>query len=386
MSMSDRPIGLDIFRTALPMRSFEHAAASRELAEAVVVRLRTVAGRVGWGETLPREYVTGETLESVPADIEAIFWPLLRDCRDDDQVLQAVANLPCRDGGRVVTAARCAVELAALQAFGLTWQTGDRAHDGQPTALRLSPVRVTGVLGSSDPRRTARKLRRMRWYGLRSFKLKLGLGEDVDRKNLDAVHKQLARGLARGECSLRVDVNGAWKYKDVAPRTAELKAFGVLAVEQPCMVRPSQMVDLAMACELPLIADEACLTEADADVLLGAEGRIWLNLRIAKNGGLGPTLALARKAAREEAPYILGCMVGESGILSTAQRVLLAAAPPPRMLEGNYGRFLLRDDLVHPSPRFGYGGRLMLPATGRFEPAVRGDKVRRYGRVIKQLA
>jgi L-Ala-D/L-Glu epimerase len=383
--MSDRSIGLDIFRTALPMKSFEHAAATRKVAEAIVVRLRTAEGKVGWGEALPRDYVTGETLDSVPRDIESNFWPRLRDCRNTDEVLAAVAALPCRDGDRVVTAARCAVELAALQAFGLTWQSGQQTCDDQPPAERLSRVRVTGVIGSSSPGKTARKLRLMRWYGLRSFKLKLGLGEELDRKNLRAVLKQLARGLAKGECSLRVDVNGAWKYKDVAPRVAELKAMGVLAVEQPCTVKPSQLVDLAMTCELPLIADESCLTEADADVLLGAEGHIWLNLRLAKNGGFGPTLAMARKAAKEEAPYILGCMVGESGILSTAQRIFLASAPPPTMLEGNYGRFLLRDDLVRPSPRFGYGGRLMLPSTWKFDPAVRGDKVRRYGTLVRTL-
>ena len=47
------PIRLDIHRTAIPMRSFEHAAASRELAEAIVTRVTFDDGAVGWGETLP---------------------------------------------------------------------------------------------------------------------------------------------------------------------------------------------------------------------------------------------------------------------------------------------------------------------------------------------
>ena len=70
-------------------------------------------------------------------------------------------------------------------------------------------------------------------------------------------------------------------------------------------------------------------------------------------GRPGRAARLARLAAREEIPYVLGCMVGESGLLATAQRVFLRAAPPPVLLEGNYGRFLLRDDLTDPSPRFG---------------------------------
>ena len=383
--MDDCPIGLDIFRTAVPMRTFEHAAASRRIAEAVVVRLRTASGRNGWGETLPRQYVTGETLESVADDIERVFWPRLRACQTDGEVQQAVRALPCRHDGRRVAAARCAVELAFAQAFGLAdWPAPTAgARTGRP--LHRYPTSVTGVLGSADPRRTTRMLRLMRWYGLRHFKLKLGFDDPVDRANLQAVCRRLAPALKQGRCTLRVDVNGAWKYKDVPQRCDELKALGVHAVEQPCPVRPSRFVDLALNCPVPLIADESCLDEGDADVLLGAEGRVWLNVRLSKNGGLAPALAMARQAEADGVPYVLGCMVGESGILSMAQRAFLAVAPPPLMLEGNYGRMLLKDDLTQRSPRFGYGGRLYLPASGRFAPHVRGDKLRRYGQLVRRL-
>ena len=359
--MDDRPIGLDIFRTALGMRHFEHAAAARQAAEAVIVRMRTEAGRTGWGETLPRPYVTGETLEGVVDDIEKIFWPRLRDCRSDEQLLHAVTDLPCEHAGRAVTAARCAVELAAVQALELSWSGFAARFPAAGRERRVSNVPVTGVLGSSDPGKTARTLRRMRWYGLRHFKLKVGLGEQVDQANLRAVHKQLSRRLARGRCTLRVDANGAWKYEEVVQRVESLKAFGVHAVEQPCTARAPRFADLAMDCPLPLIADESCITAEDANVLLGAEGRVWLNVRLSKNGGLMPAMALAAKAVADGVPYVLGCMVGESGILSTAQRVFLTAAPRPVAVEGNYGRFLLTDDLTEPSPGFGYGGRLLLP-------------------------
>ncbi|NQU74881.1 MAG: hypothetical protein HQ546_01035 [Planctomycetes bacterium] len=388
--MSDRPIGLNIFRTALPMRAFQHACASREVAEAVVVSLRTESGRVGWGEALPRSYVTGETLESVPDDIEKLFWPPLRNCRDGREVAVAVGALPCQVDGRAVTAARCAVELAAIQAFDLPWVRRppgglESGTDRTDRKKKISAVHISGVLGSADPRKTARTLRRMRWYALRSFKLKLGFGEEIDRANLRVVHKKLRRHLQRGRCTLRVDVNGAWKYKDAPRLVEEMKSFGVFAVEQPCTVRIGKFVDLAMQCSLPLIADESCITAADADVLLGAEGRVWLNVRICKNGGLGPALAIAEKATQEGVPYVLGCMVGESAILSMAQRAFLTAAPPPVMLEGNYGRFLLKDDLADPSPRFGLGGRLMLPATARLDPQLRADKLRRYGQLVRRL-
>jgi muconate cycloisomerase len=150
-------------------------------------------------------------------------------------------------------------------------------------------------------------------------------------------------------------------------------------------VRASQLAALAYDCPLPLIADESCLTAADADILFGAEGRVWLNLRLAKNGGILPTARLARRAAEEKVPFVIGCLVGESGILSLAQRALLAAAPPAWAVEGNYGRWLLRDDLVVPSPRFGYGGLLHVTGSEPLSPLLRSDKLKRYARRVCRL-
>jgi len=388
-AMRDRPAQLQIYRTALPMRAFEHAAATRKVAEAIVVRLRTEGGRVGWGETLPRPYVTGETLESVREDLERLFWPRLQDAGDADQLGRAVADLPCRHDGRVVTAARCAMELAAVGALDIPWWQGPGEEDtgeentGAPATGRRDRPTVTGVLGSADPKKAARKLRLMRWYGLRSFKLKLGFDDSTDRANLATVTRQLARGLATGKYDLRVDVNGGWARDDVPGRVAELATHGVCAVEQPCAATAGVLAELAGRCELPLIADESLITADDADVLLAAAPKVWLNIRIAKNGGLGPALRLARLARRHGVPYVLGCMVGESGILSTAQRALLGAAPAPHRVEGNYGRFLLRSDLTARSPRFGYGGRLT--PVDRFAPSVSDRQLERHGRLVATL-
>jgi hypothetical protein len=52
-------------------------------------------------------------------------------------------------------------------------------------------------------------------------------------------------------------------------------------------------------------------------------------------------------------PFGVGCMVGESSILSAAQRQLLWLCAAPRFVEGNYGRFLLGDDRGRRCLRFG---------------------------------
>ena len=354
---------MQVWRNALPMRSFEHAAASRSMAEAVFVKLTFSDGRVGWGETLPREYVTGETMESVTESLQGAFWQALTSVPPADVLADATA-LPLRgpDGQRV-NAARCAVEMALLDALARPGRAVWQLLAGRAEANRRSPrvlARVTGVLGSADPGKTSKRLRLMWWYGLRNFKLKLGLGDEVDAENLHVVHRRLGVPIAADRATLRVDANGAWRADEAIDQSEKLAHYGVSAIEQPIYGLAKELVDLAGRSSLPLIADESLLDEAHADVLVESGDRIWWNVRISKNGG--PVLAtkLLRRAQEAGIPAGLGCMVGESSLLSACQRqVLMAVGGRTSFVEGNYGRFLLGGDVVTGRTlRFGYGGKL----------------------------
>ncbi len=350
------------------MRRFEQASASRDVAEAVVVRLELANGRSGWGETLPRPYVTGEAIDGVVDDLENALWKLY--CQSPS------VPLPQRLDGRCINAAACALDLAHLDASGF---------EGSFWPQAAIAARVSGVLGSSDPARTARRLRLMRWFGLRDFKLKLGLGDQIDADNLHVIRRQIGKSVAAGRCTLRVDVNGGWNADSTPARVAELKPHGVCVVEQPVYCSAEQLVELARRCELPLMADESLLSEDDARTLLAEPQRIWWNVRISKNGGLSRAASLARLAAENSVPLLVGCMVGESSILAAAQRRLLQMIPQVRFVEGNYGKFLLADDLTKRSLRFGYAGRLKTlegPGLGvRLDKA----KVGRYGQLLRTL-
>ena len=384
--MATRATGLALYRTSIPMRGFEHAAASRELAEAFVARVTFSDGSVGWGETLPRPYVTGETMETVAGDIPGVIWPVAAALDFDEGASALAAILRAPADGRCVNAAACAIELAA--ADRLLRREGDTAlkalAGGGSVAGRIG-VRVSGVLGSRDPSRTARRLRLMRWFGLRDFKLKLGFGEETDEANLRVVVGRIGRAIAAGKCTLRVDVNGGWEVETTPERVAALKAAGVCAVEQPVFCGAGELAELARRCPLPLLADESLVTEADARELLAAPRHVWWNVRISKNGGLVAAARLAAMAAEASVTVVAGCMVGESGLLSAAQRRLLQVAGDVRFVEGSYGRFLLADDLTKPSPRFGYGGRLKVLRGAGLGVAVDPAKLARYGETVGML-
>jgi len=361
--MSDvAPTKMEIYRTSIPMRRFEHAAASRALSEAVVVRVLFSDGREGWGETLPREYVTGETLDTVVEDLQDNIFPVMCD--------EGVIPILDRDG-RYMPAAACALDLARY----------DATSDNPPTG-RIEP-RVSGVLGSSDPAKTARKLKHMRLFGLKDFKLKLGFDAEVDRENLAVVSRKLSKGVEAGKLTLRVDVNGGWSAAETPERIEQLVQYGICAVEQPTYCDAGKLTDIARLCRLPLMADESLITIADAETLRAAGDKIWWNIRLSKNGGLKIAERLAKMAIESRIPFVAGCMVGESSILSAAQRRFLSGSGgAARFVEGNYGRFLMADDLTAKSLRFGYGGRLK-PLGGRgLGVSVSADKLARYAKLV----
>ncbi|MYH96546.1 MAG: hypothetical protein F4129_08555 [Acidimicrobiia bacterium] len=73
------------------------------------------------------------------------------------------------------------------------------------------------------------------------------------------------------------------------------------------------------------------------------------------------SLEVAREALRRDVGVIVGCHVGETGILSRAALTLMQAVGDRLVAaEGAFGTQLLRRDLTHPSLRFDWAGQLEL--------------------------
>ncbi len=362
---------IGVHTLAIPMRrSVEHAASQRDVAEPIVVAVELNSGVVGYGETLPRPYVTGETIDSVGEAIERLYGPALLDfhpaCFPD--ALEAIDGLPWRfrDGergsGPISPAARAAVELALLDAYSrhflrpisdaVGWM--GFSDFGSPGSIR--DTRYSGVLASRSVSGTLRTLRLMWWYGLRDFKVKVG--EDGEADRLSVVARYLSRPIARGRATLRVDANGGWNLSQAIERLGAWRSMQLASVEQPLAKGDEDNLPELKSCvHQPLMYDESLVTMADADKLIALQVADGFNIRLSKCGGFLPALKLARLAQRNGIMVQLGCMVGETSILSSAGRRFLEVVPHVRFVEGSFGSFLLRDDIVRSSVRFGYGGR-----------------------------
>ena len=386
-TMSAHLKSLELISLSIPFRNpFRHSTAERSVSENLIVIAELSDGSVGFGEAIARQYVSGETVDTAASSIKSVLAPLLADLAPVSfpALLNRLEDLPLVGRrGKPIVAARCAVELALLDAFGHHFHRGlqeivgwlgvpDFRLDGS-----LDTVTFSGALSADDPKVIARKLRKMRIFGLRDFKIKLG-GQN-DEEILQAVHRQLARSLRSRRCTLRADVNGVWdldKALDVFPLLA---GFDVCCVEQPLSPQDQAAYSLLRSkVSVPIMVDESLVLPSQAQAFIDEHSVDFFNIRISKNGGLIPALRLAHMARKADISYQLGCMVGETAILSAAGRWFLSMVPDVRFAEGSYGTFLLSDDIsVRPS-RFGYRGRIKRPTGPGLGVDIDLKKLRHY--------
>lgn len=386
-SRSNRLVELQLFYLRLPFRSkFSHATAARECNETVVAAALLADGTVGFGEGVPRKYVTGETIESVLTSITECLAGSLDNLAPGSfpELLEFVDQLPFRnDLGQIINSARCCVELALLDAYSRYFQcplTGIVGWLGDAALAEKNPQplpRVSGVLDVSDADRLKRRLRLMRWYGLRDFKLKVGSAHDLE--NIALVRKIMGSGLDRGRLTLRVDANGAWDVDTAVAMSTELDRLGVCCLEQPLAAsdRDHWRV-LASLAPLPLMADESLITLDDGRFLAENDLVDYFNIRISKNGGLIPALRLAALASQSSRQYQLGAMVGETGILAAAGRLFLQMVPDTSFTEICYSTFLLREDITSCNLRFGYAGRIPKARHPGLGISIRRDRLEKF--------
>jgi muconate cycloisomerase len=353
--------GFDLYAVELPFRApFRHAAASRDSSESLFVRVRLDDGTEGWGESLPRRYVSGETRDGAFAVLRDELLPALvgRSFSSLGEVVTFLAGCdgtaPAAwlDSGTLHTSAWCAIDLALLDGFGRS--------DGVRVELPGPPVtrrgwRYSGVVSSGRGWHFTTTLLKMRAFGFPAVKLK------VEHDGV-AASARTARRLLGKRVDLRVDANMSWSVEEASAHIAELEPMGISSFEQP--VRSSDLDGLARLVaesSVDIIVDEGFTDQESLRTLIDRHACTGANVRISKCGGLVAAHARCRQALEAGLLLQIGCQVGESSLLSAAHDTLMTAVggstPGVRYAEGCYGRHLLRVDPVTPRVQFRYRGR-----------------------------
>jgi L-Ala-D/L-Glu epimerase len=347
----------EIFAVDLPFhKAFKHAAAERASSYSLFIKCATDEGHLGYGECLPREYVTGESRDSAFKLLRCKLLPNLLGMQFNS--LQQVKSFLAECDGKAPknwvnanepqTAAWCAVDLALLDCFGRAFQEPVRlgALSSFPDNVKYSPV-----LSAESGFDFLKTLVKIRLYGFRQVKLKLG-GEN------DLRLARLARRVLGRHINMRADANMAWSVEGALNAMRDLSGCGIRCFEQP--IASGNVAGLARLVKqsgVGVMVDEGLSDRASLRKLIKERACTAVNVRISKCGGLMASLTRCREALDAGLAVQIGCQVGESSLLSAAHLVLVTAVQRVSYAEGCFGYHLLREDPAEPVLQFGYGGR-----------------------------
>jgi muconate cycloisomerase len=287
-----RIAAVEVIPYALPFREPYVTARGRlDRREMVLLRLRSGDGLTGLGEAVPLSMRGGIGLAQVVEELEGLgSWAEL-----DEATLRSSA-------ARLSPPAQCAALTALVDLRGRR-----SAAEGLSRPAAAQPIECNATLVAGEPAAVAADAEDWAAEGFRSFKLKLGAGDDVGQV-------RAVRDTVGTDARLRIDANAAWDV-ETAKRTMEaLEPFGVELAEQP-VATMEEMAELAQATSVPVAADESVESRADAERALAVGACALAGVKLSKVGGPEAAIEIAEVLPT----YLTSALDGPVGIAAAAQ-------------------------------------------------------------------
>lgn len=300
---------VDLYTISLPLvEPFIISYTSYETMPAIIVKVHTDAGIVGYGESVPDEHVTGESVKSVHAALKYNLIPAIlgEDPRNIKRIHTLMNEALVLNG-----AAKAAIDIACYdvlgKASGLPIYTllGGRKEE-QPM--------IPKVLSILEPEILATQAKEAIQSGYKEIKMKLGTDPKKDVERVRMVREAVGPYIP-----IKVDANQGWRTISTARKVmSALEPYQLSWVEQPLPRGDHSFFKrLQESTSIPLMADESLVHEQDLRTFLLDGSVDYINIKLMKSGGIYP----AHKLATQAELFGISCQIGsmvESSIGSAA--------------------------------------------------------------------
>lgn len=261
----------------IPIRKFADAYTGFSVSNAVLVKIYTNDGHVGYGEACawePEFY--GETLESVSTTIEKYIAPKIigEDPRNINKIMSIIdANIA------KITCAKEGVDLALHDLLGKILNVpvytllGGKFRDMIPVASEI---------GIDTPDNMVKNAFNVLKLGIKVIKIKGSSNHSLDVERITEVRNAVGQ-----DVELRLDPNAAWDVNSTIKTMKLLENCNLQLLEQPVPAWDLKgMSHIRNNIGIPLMADESIWTPQDAIKISDYGAADLLNIKIAKSCGL----------------------------------------------------------------------------------------------------
>jgi len=283
--------------------------------EDVIVVIEADDGTIGYGEGAPTPQITGETHGSIEAAV-AFLSPLLegKDILESFEVLIETIHT----GIKANSTAKSALEIALydlkskalkLPLYKMLGGTQRHFHTDITISLNRTEMMISDALEAV-----------LRGYD--TLKIKIGESVEKDAERIQEIYAALPT-----DTTLRLDANQGWSPQETVKLLQKLEHAGIVAefIEQPVAAEDIEgLAYIKERVETPLLADESVFGYRDAQRLLEMQAVDYINIKLAKTGGISRALQLADLCKSYDTQCMIGCML--EGPISVAAGVHLASA------------------------------------------------------------
>lgn len=287
-----RLASVEVIPYALPFeRPYVTARGRLEQREMVLLRLRSDDGLTGLGEAVPLSLRGGSTTAQVVTELEGL-------ARRDEVNEETLGS-----GALALSApSRCAALTALLDLRGRR-----AAGEVVPAETTSEPVECNATLIAGEPAAVAADAERWASEGFSTFKLKLGVGDDVGQV-------RATREALGPKARIRVDANAAWNVETARRTLREIEPFDVELAEQP-VATLEEAAQVSGSTSIPLAGDESIEDRGDAVRAVKLGACKLAGLKLSKVGGPEEAIAIAEVLPS----FISSALDGPVGIAAAAQ-------------------------------------------------------------------
>ena len=344
---------VNVYKILLPfIREFSISRLKDLCSNIIVVEVIADQGEIkGYGEGVPVEFITGETLESAAKSVRLFsqkdFFPW--ELNDVSQIWNFIDNLP---NGKEYNAAICSCEISLLDALGKKQKKS--VIDYFSDEFFTPEICYGAIIPLSNKHRIIEMCKMCREMKINNLRVKMG--KDFKQNN-DAI--EAVRSVFGDDCDLRIDPNGAWDRYLAFTHIPLIKKYNVKIVEEPMSKDNPDFVEFAKIMQangVILMACESAPTLNDVERIIREGYYQMINVKLSRNGGFRRSLRIIETIRKSGLSFQIGCTIGESGILSAAGRALSLLCRDAKYYDGSYDRFLLKENITLESVSFGPGG------------------------------
>ena len=294
-------------------KPFKTALRRVDSLEDLVVTIYTESGLVGYGEGASTAVITGDTISSMVGAIEYIKPMLIdRTIEDFNSLLYIIEHSMVHN-----STAKSMLEMAIydLKAQSLKLPLY-RYLGGSKTSFRTD---ITISINSIDKMLQESQEAIDLGYDILKIKVGKSISEDFE------IIKSIAQTFP--DITLRVDANQAWSPKESLYILKKLERLNIYPelIEQPVKANDFRgMKYIRDRSIIPILADESIFSPKQAIEILELEACDYINIKLAKCGGISNGLKIADIAELYGVKCMIGCML--EGAISVGASVHLASA------------------------------------------------------------